>query len=789
MSSCKYVILCFICAIFAPTELNVVILGNMSQQRGRLQDEREQQALNRETIYKVMANLQRLPCTIVLNDFENWLATASHTVQDPLLADFVTALVAQEHGGKILALSHERPVFPKPANLAWVSFMPVAGFDQAHAVDYLESYLQFRVNRELLAGVATRFAGHPFAMQLLRTSLQDFPVADQENQLRQLLQTRAKPLDLAELENLFQQAYSRLSPAEKAVLHTLALARQPLTAGQVEEIGFADSLRLTTAELAQACDRLTERRHLLQRSQDNYEADELVRQYVDQLLLQRKPYKTGIHRLVLRWYQQHFPPGEIDLLANNPKATAIAGYDELVYHAFALAELDTGKSSESAARLATATSLQLRNWHTLRDANRLMFSQFERGCRLMLKQNSKEATQLYTTCLKNLGDLYVRTAKLARADSVYQKALPLYRQIEARLGEANTLRALGDLYVRTDQLARADSVYQKALPLYRQIEDRLGEANTLQSMGAWYFAKGQPEQAIEQYRLAKALYVKLDEKVGQINCAMRLSDACFKLNQYEASIQNIVTALALGIQIEIPQIEIILRRLVNLRQGMKPAFFDSTALAACATLPPERQAPARQTLQRLFARLDADEASPIEQAQKLIEGEEYEKAATLLQTLVREDSANAQGWYLLARAYYEQKKYAKSIAAYERVSHLTPGNASILGNMGWTHYLMGEHRQSIAKSRAALAIDPQASWARCNLGLALLHLGKVDSAKIEYRTAMAQIDAAEELQRQAIADLEEALQKNPALRGGREILATLRERLALLNRNVESKPR
>ncbi|HBL29686.1 MAG TPA: hypothetical protein DD490_22860, partial [Acidobacteria bacterium] len=50
-----------------------------------------------------------------------------------------------------------------------------------------------------------------------------------------------------------------------------------------------------------------------------------------------------------------------------------------------------------------------------------------------------------------LGDLYVRTDRLREAEDAYQNALPIYQQIEARLGEANTRQALGDLYVRTDR--------------------------------------------------------------------------------------------------------------------------------------------------------------------------------------------------------------------------------------------------------------------------------------------------------------------------------------------------
>src|SRR6185295_14272538 len=69
--------------------------------------------------------------------------------------------------------------------------------------------------------------------------------------------------------------------------------------------------------------------------------------------------------------------------------------------------------------------------------------------RLLAVQKSREERGLYANALRALGDLYVRTARLAEAEARYGEALPIFRSIESRLGEANTLQALGDLYVWT----------------------------------------------------------------------------------------------------------------------------------------------------------------------------------------------------------------------------------------------------------------------------------------------------------------------------------------------------
>jgi tetratricopeptide (TPR) repeat protein len=100
--------------------------------------------------------------------------------------------------------------------------------------------------------------------------------------------------------------------------------------------------------------------------------------------------------------------------------------------------------------------------------------------RLRVQAPGQRAT---ATAALYLGRLKTRTADLAGARADYEAALPIYRQIDERLGEANALKSLGDLKTRTADLAGARADYEAALPIYRQIDERLGEANALKSLG------------------------------------------------------------------------------------------------------------------------------------------------------------------------------------------------------------------------------------------------------------------------------------------------------------------
>ncbi|HMS13243.1 MAG TPA: tetratricopeptide repeat protein, partial [Microthrixaceae bacterium] len=52
-----------------------------------------------------------------------------------------------------------------------------------------------------------------------------------------------------------------------------------------------------------------------------------------------------------------------------------------------------------------------------------------------------------------------------------------------RLGEANTLHSLGNLELQESRNDTARDLYNQALPIYRTIRNRRGEADTLHALG------------------------------------------------------------------------------------------------------------------------------------------------------------------------------------------------------------------------------------------------------------------------------------------------------------------
>ncbi|MGH3869457.1 MAG: tetratricopeptide repeat protein, partial [Pseudonocardiaceae bacterium] len=68
-----------------------------------------------------------------------------------------------------------------------------------------------------------------------------------------------------------------------------------------------------------------------------------------------------------------------------------------------------------------------------------------------------------------LGDVALQQARYEEAAERYEQALPVYRQIGDRLGEANTLVSRARLAIITGERADAGSEMAKAIDIYTAI--------------------------------------------------------------------------------------------------------------------------------------------------------------------------------------------------------------------------------------------------------------------------------------------------------------------------------
>jgi CHAT domain-containing protein len=96
-----------------------------------------------------------------------------------------------------------------------------------------------------------------------------------------------------------------------------------------------------------------------------------------------------------------------------------------------------------------------------------------------------------------------------KARQRYEQGLEIYREIKARLGEANCLQSLGDVHLLLAQYEKASEWYEQALSLQKQILDHHGML--------WsYFRLGLTFEALKKYKQAEQNYNNSIDKIEQV---------------------------------------------------------------------------------------------------------------------------------------------------------------------------------------------------------------------------------------------------------------------------------
>ncbi|MDZ8050587.1 MAG: CHAT domain-containing protein, partial [Aulosira sp. ZfuVER01] len=119
--------------------------------------------------------------------------------------------------------------------------------------------------------------------------------------------------------------------------------------------------------------------------------------------------------------------------------------------------------------------------------------------------------------LSNIGDVYTALGEKQKALSYYNQALPFFREVGNRDGEAKTLSNIGDVYTALGEKQKALSYYNQALPFFRAVGDGSGEARTLSNMGLVYRDTKQPIEAINNWEQSVQITLQLRSAIGREN--------------------------------------------------------------------------------------------------------------------------------------------------------------------------------------------------------------------------------------------------------------------------------
>jgi CHAT domain-containing protein len=123
--------------------------------------------------------------------------------------------------------------------------------------------------------------------------------------------------------------------------------------------------------------------------------------------------------------------------------------------------------------------------------------------------------------LDNLGRTYSDEGQGETALGYFNKALPLYNEINERGGAALVLNDMGPTFAGIGQKQKALEAYNKALDIWRALGSREGEALTLNNIGRLYRDLGQQETALDYYNQALPIWRETGNRSGE---ALALSD-------------------------------------------------------------------------------------------------------------------------------------------------------------------------------------------------------------------------------------------------------------------------
>jgi CHAT domain-containing protein len=145
--------------------------------------------------------------------------------------------------------------------------------------------------------------------------------------------------------------------------------------------------------------------------------------------------------------------------------------------------------------------------------------------------------------------VYDALGQKQKALDFYNQALPLWRAVGDRSGEATTLNNIGRVYDDLGQKQKALDFYNQALPLWRAVGDRTGEATTLNNIGLVYDALGQKQKALDFYNQALPLWRAVGDRSGEAATLGNIGVLFQSTNRPTQAITNLEQSLKISLEI------------------------------------------------------------------------------------------------------------------------------------------------------------------------------------------------------------------------------------------------
>jgi CHAT domain-containing protein/tetratricopeptide (TPR) repeat protein len=148
--------------------------------------------------------------------------------------------------------------------------------------------------------------------------------------------------------------------------------------------------------------------------------------------------------------------------------------------------------------------------------------------------------------LNNIGLVYNALGEKPKALEYYNQALPILRAVGNRSVEARTLNNIGAVYDSLGEKPKALEYYNQALPILRAVGDRSGEAATLNNIGSVYDDLGEKSKALEYYNQALPILRAVGDRFGEARTLANIGSVYADLGEKSKALKYYNQALPLA---------------------------------------------------------------------------------------------------------------------------------------------------------------------------------------------------------------------------------------------------
>ena len=369
--------------------------------------------------------------------------------------------------------------------------------------------------------------------------------------------------------------------------------------------------------------------------------------------------------------------------------------------------------------------------------------------------------------LNGLGRVDSRVGRDARPR--FNQAIELYRQLNNFEAVANVQRELAKQEIRDKRWQEAQELLQQALEENRR-EGRLADqARVLSLMANVAAGRGDPVEA--KQRSEEVITLGAEARMPSVQAAGQSSLARIHLSMRRTEEARMLydKALALAEKGDVKTI----RAEVLMGQGWVDYETD---------IPESAKEKFDQAFE-IFSgigdlRGQAEALIGRASVERLLDnpGLAYElsREAVDLAVRTRDKNLRMQAERAYGVALGEAGRAEEALERFTEQLRESPNdNASILGCLGWSLYVLGRYEESLKASSVGYSRDPSLLWILRNMGLTYLAKGDPAKAKKAYQEAVRKTKLGDPLS-DSIRDVSRLLAMRPDTRGWEEILTLLR---------------